>query len=93
MREIVSIIFSLFFAPLYSFSQGIGSNWCFGDSAGISFVNSTVSPLITSMECRGSSVSLSDSSGSLLFSANTGYLPYFGQVQTGWGLFGIKIIN
>ncbi|MBP6403338.1 MAG: T9SS type A sorting domain-containing protein [Bacteroidia bacterium] len=77
MREIVSIIFSLFFAPLYSFSQGIGSNWCFGDSAGISFVNSTVSPLITSMECRGSSVSLSDSSGSLLFSANTGYLPYF----------------
>ncbi len=69
------VIFIL--APILCASQGIGSIWCFGDSAGIDFRNSSIQPLTSSTDCRGSCVSLGDTSGNLLFYANTGYLPYF----------------
>ncbi len=46
--------------------------WCFGDSAGIDF-NDPANPLpiITSLDTRGSCVSIADSLGQLLFYANT----------------------
>jgi hypothetical protein len=49
------------------------TNWCFGDSAGINFSNPQ-NPAIfnSSVNSRGSCVSISDSTDSLLFYANTG---------------------
>ena len=46
--------------------------WCFGDSAGIDFSNiSNPSPITTGLRTRGSCASISDTSGNLLFYANT----------------------
>lgn len=52
--------------------QSRNSIWCFGDSAGIDFSN-TQQPTTfsTSMDSRGSCVSIADSIGQLLFYANT----------------------
>lgn len=71
---IIIIIFSLF-SIIYitpSFSQSQNSKWALGDSAGIDFSNS-LNPQIfkSSVVGRGSCVSISDTSGNLLFYAFT----------------------
>ena len=53
-------------------AQNRNSIWCFGDSAGIDFRNVSIPvPISTSLDSRGSCVSISDSIGNLLFYANT----------------------
>ena len=53
-------------------AQSRNSIWCFGDSAGIDFRNISMPvPISTSLDSRGSCVSISDSVGNLLFYANT----------------------
>jgi len=52
-------------------SQKQGNYWCFGDSAGINFNNAIPLSIVTSLDTRGSCVSIADSSGQLLFYANT----------------------
>ena len=53
-------------------AQYRNSIWCFGDSAGIDFRNVSMPvPISTSLDSRGSCVSVSDSLGNLLFYANT----------------------
>ena len=55
-------------------SQNRNSNWCFGDSAGINFSNlSNPVPITSSINARGSCVSISDSAGNLLFYGSTFY--------------------
>jgi len=53
-------------------AQNRNSTWCFGDSAGINFSNIN-NPITfsTALDSRGSCVSISDTSGSLHFYANT----------------------
>src|SRR5436190_23560551 len=66
------LIFFLSLIPVFSSAQSRNSIWCFGDSAGIDFnnLNSPV-PINTVLDTRGSSVSIADSMGNLLFYANT----------------------
>ena len=45
--------------------------WCFGDSSGIDFNGTNPQPFTTSLDSRGSCVSVADSNGQLLFYANT----------------------
>lgn len=53
-------------------AQGRNSIWCFGDSVLVDFTNATNPTLGTSgLNTRGSSVSISDTIGSLLFCAET----------------------
>ncbi len=54
------------------FSQKENNIWCFGDSAGINFAD-TANPVTfsSSLDTRGSCVSIADSAGNLLFYANT----------------------
>ncbi|MEO8148680.1 MAG: T9SS type A sorting domain-containing protein [Bacteroidia bacterium] len=59
-------------APLQLLSQSSNLIWCFGDSAGINFSNSSNPvPFSTSLDTRGSCASIADSIGNLLFYANT----------------------
>ena len=51
-------------------AQDRNSIWIFGDSAGINF-NSTAMPITSGMDSRGSSTSICDSIGNLLFYACT----------------------
>ncbi len=70
MKNVAFYIF--FLLPFFAFSQNRNSIWCFGDSAGIDFRNVTNPiPVSTSLDTRGSSVSISDSLGNLLFYAYT----------------------
>ena len=77
IRELRFNFSTLFFLFLVlqvhsGFSQNQNNIWCFGDSAGINF--SDTSNLITfssALDSRGSCVSIADSSGQLLFYANT----------------------
>ncbi len=41
--------------------------WCFGDSAGIDFSTGNPTPIVTSLDSRGSCASIADTTGSLLF--------------------------
>ena len=67
-----TLIFFLFFDCLFAYSQSQNSIWCFGDSAGIDFRNSSSpQPIISGMDGRGSCVGISDSIGNLLFYAFT----------------------
>ncbi|CAN5380838.1 hypothetical protein BH11BAC1_BH11BAC1_25050 [soil metagenome] len=50
-----------------SYSQNRNSNWCFGDSVGMNFSAGSPSLFNTHSKSRGSSVSVSDSIGQLLF--------------------------
>ena len=73
-NKISAHIFILLFLFLSSstIAQNQNSLWCFGDSAGINF--SDTSNLITfssALDSRGSCVSIADSTGQLLFYANT----------------------
>ena len=65
------VIFLLLGSALNSYSQNRNNIWCFGDSAGIDFNQTPPLPTVTSLDTRGSCVSISDSSGNLLFYANT----------------------
>src|SRR5438046_944103 len=69
----VQIFFYLsFFSPLILRAQNRNNIWCFGDSAGIDFNNiSSLVPIGTSMDGRGSCVSIADTNGQLLFYAFT----------------------
>ena len=65
---------SIFFILIISFScfaQKRNNVWCFGDSSGIDFNQSVPVPIATSLDTRGSCVSISDSVGNMLFYANT----------------------
>jgi len=58
----------LFFFNKTSLAQYSNKIWCFGDSAGISFINPNFPfSFSTGMDCRGSCASISDMSGNLLF--------------------------
>ena len=53
-------------------AQNRNSIWCFGDSAGINFINiNNPVPFTSSVEGRGSCVSIADNNGNLLFYSNT----------------------
>ena len=53
-------------------AQDRNSIWAFGDSAGIDFSNlSNPLPIVSAIRSRGSCVSIADTNGNLLFSANT----------------------
>ena len=73
------IVFLFFAYGLTALGQGRNAIWCFGDSAGIDF-NIPSNPITfqSGMSPRGSCVTISDSSGHLLFYAgvndNAGYL-------------------
>lgn len=57
----------------YSQAQNRNAIWCFGDSAGVDFtIPSSPQPYFSAMRSRGTAVSISDSSGQLLFYAHTG---------------------
>lgn len=66
------LLFVFFFFSYDLNAQNRNSIWCFGDSVLIDFSNPNNPVLgISSMDGRGSCVSIADSSGSLLFYANT----------------------
>ncbi len=66
--------FIILMLAIPSKSQNRNSNWCFGDSAGINFSNlSNPVPISSSINARGSCVSISDSLGKLLFYGSTFY--------------------
>lgn len=75
LRVKLSAQLSFFFLILGSLAlsaQKQNSIWCFGDSAGIDFnETSNVTTFSTSLDSRGSCVSVADSTGQLLFYANT----------------------
>ena len=64
------IVFALIL-PLFCTAQNRNSVWCFGDSAGIDFGTGTPIAIPSSVISRGSCVSISDTSGDLLFYAFT----------------------
>lgn len=67
-----SIFLLLIFNPELSNCQKQNNIWCFGDSAGIDFnVPTNPIPIVSSLIAKGSCVSIADSSGHLLFYANT----------------------
>lgn len=57
--------------PLFICAQRQNSVWVFGDSAGINFNINTTVPISSGMDGKGSCVSISDTSGQLLFYAYT----------------------
>ncbi|MBL0339585.1 MAG: T9SS type A sorting domain-containing protein [Bacteroidetes bacterium] len=72
--KIVHNIFILFCLLLWNNIAHAQRNniWCFGDSAGIDFsIPANPVPISTSLVTRGSCVSIADTSGELLFYANT----------------------
>ncbi len=72
MKKLLCYIF--FLLPSLAFCQNRNSIWCFGDSSGIDFSNlSNPTPFQTSMDGRGSCVSISDTNGQLLIYAQTFY--------------------
>ncbi len=70
--KLTSIVLLFLSIAISSEAQKRNNIWCFGDSAGIDFnnLNSPV-PISTSLNNRGSCVSISDTSGNLLFYGNT----------------------
>ncbi len=66
------LLLGLMVLSLNCFSQNRNSIWCFGDSSGIDFnnINNPVA-FASGMDGRGSCTSIADSSGQLLFYANT----------------------
>ena len=68
-KKIILLLLHIFICSAAN-SQKQGNYWCFGDSAGIDF-NFTPVPIVTSLDTRGSCVSIADSLGQLLFYANT----------------------
>ena len=52
-------------------SAQFGNNWCFGDSAGVTFNSPSPTTFTSAVKSRGSCASISDSLGNLLFYAYT----------------------
>jgi Secretion system C-terminal sorting domain len=72
MRRQIFVLLILLTAILNCDAQKSGYVWAFGDSAGIDFNNlSNPQAITTSMDSRGSCVSIADTNGNLLFYANT----------------------
>ena len=72
MKKVWLPIFLYFIFFISVYSQNRNSIWCFGDSAGIDFRNVSMPvPISTSLDTRGSCLSVSDSLGNLLFYAGT----------------------
>jgi hypothetical protein len=71
MKRVILLIY-ISLLPSILFSQNRNSIWCFGDSAGIDFrnINNPV-PFFSVMRGRGSSISIADTNGSLIFYAYT----------------------
>jgi hypothetical protein len=69
--KIAYFLFMLLFC-FTSLAQNRNSIWCFGDSAGINF-SDTTNPIAftSSLDTRGTCVSICDSLGNLMFYANT----------------------
>ncbi len=70
-----NIVFLALFIPCLSFSQTSNLIWCFGDSAGVDFSN-TSNPMSFSsgFDGRGSCVSIADSNSNLLLYSGFNYL-------------------
>ncbi len=66
----LSLVIILFFGTFTAKSQNRNMVWTFGDSAGINFTNGAV-PIYSGIDGRGSCVSISDTSGDLLFYSAT----------------------
>ena len=72
MKKHLFILLLLVITFSFVKAQYRNSIWCFGDSAGIDFRNLSMPvPISTSLDTRGSCVSISDSLGNLLFYGNT----------------------
>src|ERR1051325_2152397 len=70
MKKLFLILFAL--SLFESSAQKQNTIWCFGDSVGIDFNNtSNPVPVHSAMDGRGSCVSIANKDGSLLFYANT----------------------
>src|SRR5215203_3732979 len=66
MKKLLAPLF--FLLPCICFSQVQGSTWCFGDSSLINFADtSSITRGISKVKSRGSSASISDSLGNLIF--------------------------
>ncbi|MEO8087874.1 MAG: hypothetical protein ABI763_13705 [Bacteroidota bacterium] len=65
-----NFLFAIIFLPILGYSQNQNSVWVLGDSAGIDFSNvNNPLPIGSGMDGRGSTCSISDSTGQLLFYA------------------------
>lgn len=71
------LIFIFIFYCTITIAQKRGNIWCFGDSAGIDFNFNPPQPITSSVNARGSCASIADTTGSLLFYAQTYYWPYW----------------
>jgi hypothetical protein len=72
MRIIIISLILLLATVLEGFAQNRGNIWAFGDSAGINFnIPNNPVPITTGLRTRGSCVSICDTTGQLLFYANT----------------------
>ncbi len=72
-RILTTFIFTLLiYFPQLSMCQKQNNIWCFGDSAGINFSDtSNITTFTSALDTRGSCVSIADSNGQLLFYAHT----------------------
>lgn len=93
MKKNLWILFLLFCNLSYAQKQGL--NWCFGDSAGVSFSNVTnPQPFTTSTIARGSCCSISDSLGNILFYCDANYSStQFENLGKVWNKSNIVMIN
>ncbi|MBK8873566.1 MAG: T9SS type A sorting domain-containing protein [Bacteroidetes bacterium] len=71
--RISSLIIVFIFIALGVKAQFKNNVWCFGDSAGMKFDQGTIQLFNSSTLTRGGSCTISDSSGNLIFYANTDY--------------------
>jgi hypothetical protein len=72
MKQNIIILLIFNFVALNCVAQKVSFNWCFGDSSGIDFNNfSNINPFYAGLRTRGSCVSISDTSGALLYYAFT----------------------
>ena len=77
MRKCI-LIWIFFLVCSYTNGQGRNSIWCFGDSAGIDFRNiSAPSVFASGINSKGTSASITDSLGNLLFYAGSPDIRYF----------------
>lgn len=63
----LALFFSFILVSFQAYPQNRGNIWCFGDSAGIDFNQTLPSPIRSMVKTRGSTSSISDSLGNLLF--------------------------
>ena len=69
MKRVIYLALFLFCADCTAQNQN--NIWCFGDSTGIDFNSAAAMPIVTSLDTRGSCISIADPNGNLLFYANT----------------------